>query len=312
LNFSITLKNFWKQRYLQAFALIGVAFILVFNYLPMFGILMAFKKYSISSGISGIITSDWVGLKYFSEFIHDYKFGTIIKNTLVISCAKLIFTFPLPIFLALLLNEVKLKTLKRVVQTVSYLPYFISWVIVAGFCQIFLSQQGVFNTAGVQLGFFDKALPFLTGNKYFLPLVIFSACWKDMGWWAIIFLASIASIDPTLYEAAQIDGAGRLKRIRHITLPGMSSTISIVLILALGNLLGGGLSGSNFEQSYLLGNPGNIDASDIIQTYVMRIGLSNGRYSYAAAVGLMQSVISVILVYISNICSKKISGQGLF
>jgi putative aldouronate transport system permease protein len=198
------------------------------------------------------------------------------------------------------------------VQTASYLPYFISWVIVAGFATIFLSGDGVINTAGVSLGLFSKSLPFLSGPKYFLPIVLFTSSWKDTGWWAIIFLASIASIDPTLYEAAQIDGAGRLSRMRHITLPGISGTITIVLILALGNLLGGGLSGSNFEQCYLLGNPGNIDVSDIIQTYVMRIGLTKNRYSYAAAVGLMQSVISVMLVYFSNLACRKLTGQSLF
>ncbi|MGA2977224.1 MAG: ABC transporter permease subunit [Spirochaetia bacterium] len=306
------LRDFWKQRSLQTFTLIGMVFILVFCYLPMFGILMAFKNYSISTGVIGIITSQWVGLKYFLQFFNDYKFGTILYNTVIISLTKLVFTFPLPILLALILNEVKNRPIKRVVQTVSYLPYFISWVIVSGFCQIFLTQNGVINSVAMNLGLTSKAIPFLTSTSIFLPLVILSACWKDMGWWAIIFLAAIAGIDPSLYEAAEIDGAGRLRRIWHITLPGISGTITIVLILALGNLLGGGLSGSNFEQCYLLGNPGNIDASEIIQTYVIRVGLSNGRYSYAAAAGLMQSVISVILVYTSNRASRRISGQSLF
>ena len=215
------------------------------------------------------------------------------------------------IVLALVLNEVKCLPFKKLVQTTSYLPYFISWVIVTGFCQLFLQSNGIINNLLSAAGR-GNSVPFLTAPQYFLPIVVITACWKDMGWWAILFLASITGIDPTLYEAAEIDGAGRLKRIWHITLPGIKGTITVVLIMAMGNLLGGGLSGSNFEQSYLLGNAGNIDASEIIQTYVMKVGLSNGRYSYAAAVGLFQSVISIILVMTSNFVSKKVSGSSLF
>lgn len=306
------LRLLWKQRQFQAFVLVGMGFVLVFNYLPMFGLLMAFKKYDITDGIGGVFTSPWVGLQYFREFIKDYKTGTIVTNTLAMSLSKLVLTYPMPILLALVLNEIKITGLKRVAQTVSYLPYFISWVIVAGFCTIFLGTEGVVNGAGVGLGLLKRRLPFLTGPQYFLPIVLVTAIWKDMGWWAIVFLASIASIDPQLYEAAQIDGAGRLKRIWHITLPGMSGTITIVTILAIGNLLGGGLSGSNFEQAYLLGNAGNMDVSDIIQTYVMRIGIIQNRYSYAAAVGLIQSVLSVCLIYTSNLVAGKISGHSLF
>jgi len=312
MNLTQTLKLFWKQRFLQVFVLVGVGFVIVFNYVPMFGLMMAFRKYSIASGIQGIFTSEWVGLKYFTEFITDYKTGTIIRNTLVMSFAKLILSFPVPILLALLLSEVRNKPLKRVIQTASYLPYFISWVIVSGFASIFFGLNGVVNTIGMNIGFIEEALPFLSGNKYFLPIVIGTAIWKDMGWWAIIFLASIAGIDPSQYESAEIDGAGRLQRIWYITLPGISGTITIVTILAVGNLLGGGLSGSNFEQAYLLGNAGNNEVSDIIQTYVMRVGINENRYSYATAVGLMQSIISVILIYFSNQAAKKISGNSLF
>lgn len=301
----------WNQRALQAFALVGVAYLLIFHYIPMVGVLMAFKKYKITSGFVGIFTSPWVGLKYFEEFVTDYNFFSILKNTLVMSLIKMVFTFPLPILLALVLNEVKCMPFKKLVQTTSYLPYFISWVIVTGFCQIFLQSNGVINNILMALGREDS-VPFLTAPQYFLPIVVITACWKDMGWWAILFLASITGIDPTLYEAAEIDGAGRLRRIWHITLPGIKGTITVVLIMAMGNLLGGGLSGSNFEQSYLLGNAGNIEASEIIQTYVMKVGLSNGRYSYAAAVGLFQSLISIILVMTSNFVSRKVSGNSLF
>lgn len=302
----------WKQRHLQLFTLTGMLFIFIFSYIPMVGILMAFKDYKISSGILGIFTSGWVGFKYFIEFFTDYNSLGIIRNTLVMSILKMIFTFPLPILLALVLNEIKISPIKKFVQTASYLPYFISWVIVAGFCQIFLQSNGVINSFLLNLGLADSPIKFLTGSSYFLPIAVITACWKDMGWWAILFLASMAGIDLSLYEAAQIDGAGRIKRIWYITLPGIRSTITVVLILALGNLLGGGLGGSNFDQSYLLGNAGNIDISENIQTYVMKVGLSSGRYAYAAAIGLCQSIISVFLVLTSNSLAKKFTGDGLF
>lgn len=294
------------------FALVGIVFIIIFNYLPMFGIIISFKDYRITSGLMGIITSPWVGLKYFKEFFSDYNAGTVIRNTIVMSLVKLVFTFPLPILLALLLNEIRVLWFKRVVQTVSYLPYFISWVIVAGFCQIFLQANGVINGLLMALGLTSQNIAFYVTPKYFLPMVVFTSIWKDMGWWAILFLASITSIDPTLYEAASIDGVGRLKRILYITLPSIQGTITIVLIIALGNLLGGGLSGSNFEQAWLMGTGGNAEVSEILQTYLMKIGLSKGRYSYAAAMGLIQSCISLILVLCSNFSAKKITGEGLF
>ncbi|MDR2304579.1 MAG: ABC transporter permease subunit [Treponema sp.] len=303
---------FWKQRYLQVFALAGIVFLVIFSYLPMFGILIAFKEYKISGGLKGILFSPWVGLKYFREFFSDYNAGVIIRNTVVMSIVKLFFTFPLPILLALLLNEIHVPWFKRAVQTASYLPYFISWVIVAGFCQIFLQANGVINSLLMALGLTDGNIAFYVTPKYFLPMVVITSIWKDMGWWAILFLASITSIDPTLYEAAAIDGAGRLKRILYITLPGIQSTITVVLIIALGNLLGGGLSGSNFEQSWLMGTGGNAEVSEILQTYLMKIGLSKGRYSYAAAMGLIQSCFSVILVLTSNQAAKRVSGEGLF
>ncbi|MDR0999223.1 MAG: ABC transporter permease subunit [Clostridiales bacterium] len=303
-------KIFWKQRRLQLFVLMGMAFLFVFNYLPIFGIIMAFKNYKLSSGVLGIFTSPFVGLKNFKEFFGDYKFPFLLRNTLVLSVAKLVFTFPLPIFLAIVLNEVRNAKVKRVVQTVSYLPYFISWVIVSGFCQIFLSMNGVFNDLFAAMGW--QRMQLLTGSQFFRIIAVFTAMWKETGWWTIIFLAAITGIDTSQYESAQIDGATRLQRIAYITMPGILPTITVVLILALGNLIGGGLSGSNFEQSYLLGNTGNLDVSEIIQTYVLEIGLSQGRYAYATAAGLFQSIISFTLVLVSNFVAKRISGEGLF
>lgn len=310
---SSNLREFGKQKLLQTFALLGMAYLMIFSYIPMFGIIMAFKDYTINKGIGGIFSSKFVGFKYFIEFFSDYKFGLLLQNTLCISILKIIFTFPIPILFAIFLNEVRSHTFKKIIQTASYLPHFISWVVVSGFIFTFLSSNGgVINSILLSAGLIKDPVQFLTTPEYFWGLAVISDIWKEMGWWAIIFMAAIAGIDQTQYEAAYIDGAGRMARIWYITLPGIKGTITVILILALGNLLGGGLSGSSFEQSYLLGNAMNISKSEIIQTYVFKVGLSDGRYAYATAVGLLQSVISVLLIYSSNIFSKKITGAGLF
>jgi len=306
-------KQLKKQRVLHLFVGLGMIFLLIFSYTPMFGILMAFKEYSISSGIKGIFTSEWVGLKHFNEFVSDYRFGEIVRNTLVLSFLKVLFTFPAPILLAILLNEARNLRFKKIVQTVSYLPHFISWVVVAGIAFSFLSADiGMINKALMSLGLIDKPLDILTNADHFWGLAVGSAVWKEVGWWTIIFLAAIAGIDPTLYEAAQIDGAGRLARIRHITFQGMKGTIVVVLILTIGSILGGGLVGSNFEQAFLFGNSINNSTSEIVQTYAFKVGLRDGRFSYAAAIDLIQSIISVILIFSSNYIAKRASGSSLF
>jgi putative aldouronate transport system permease protein len=310
---SYSWKRFKKQKVLHLFVGLGIIFLLIFAYTPMFGIIMAFKNYSISSGIKGIFTSEWVGIKHFDEFVNDYQFGTIVRNTLVLSFLKVIFAFPAPILLAILLNEVKHLRFKRLVQTVSYLPHFISWVVVVGIAFSFLSAEiGLVNKALVSLGVIDKPLDILTNPDYFWGLAVGSAVWKEVGWWTIIFLAAIAGINPALYEAAQIDGAGRIARIRHITLPSMKGTIVVVLILTIGSILGGGLVGSNFEQAFLFGNSINNPTSEIVQTYAFKVGLRDGRFSYAAAIDLIQSVISVVLIFSSNYIAKRVSGSSLF
>jgi len=306
-------KQLKKQKVLHLFVGLGMIFLLIFSYTPMFGILMAFKEYSISTGIKGIFTSEWVGLKHFDEFINDYRFGEIVRNTLVLSLLKVLFTFPAPILLAIILNEAKNLRFKKIVQTVSYLPHFISWVVVAGIAFSFLSADiGMINKALMSLGIINKPLDILTSADHFWGLAVGSAIWKEVGWWTIIFLAAIAGIDPTLYEAAQIDGAGRLARIRHITFQGMKGTIVVVLILTIGSILGGGLVGSNFEQAFLFGNSINNSTSEIVQTYAFKVGLRDGRFSYAAAIDLIQSIISVILIFSSNFIAKRASGSSLF
>ncbi len=305
--------QFKKQLPFHVFVWLGLLFLFVFNYLPMFGILMAFKEYKITSGISGIFTSDWAGLTYFKEFYHDYNFSNLIRNTIAISLLKVIFSFPVPILLAIMLNEVRKMAFKRVVQTVSYLPHFISWVVVTGAAYAFFSTEvGVINELMLDWGWISKPLDLLTNPDSFWGLAVGTAIWKEAGWWTIIFLAAIAGIDPSQYEAAEIDGAGRLQRIWHVTLPGLKSPITVVLILTIGSMLGGGLVGSNFEQSFLLGNALNSDKSAIIQTYAFESGLAKGRYAFATAIDLMQSVISLFLVLTSNMIAKRTSGNGLF
>jgi len=308
------LKTLKKQCFIQGFVILGMLFLLIFKYIPMFGIVMGFKDYTITMGVKGIFTSKWVGFKHFKEFFTDYNFWPLVRNTTMLSVLKLVFTFPVPILFAILLNEMRSQRFKRFVQTVSYLPHFVSWVVVSGLVVNFLStDRGVVNNILMAAGLIKKRIEFLSDPDYFWGLAVATDIWKDMGWWAIIFLAAITGIDPCLYEAAEIDGAGRLRKIWHITLPGIKGTITVVLILALGNLFGGGLSGSNFEQAFLLGNPMNSDKSEIIQTYVFEIGLSKGRYAYATAVGLIQSVISLILVFLSNSVLKRLSdGSSLF
>jgi len=306
-------KRFKKERTMHLFVGLGIAFLLVFNYIPMFGILMAFKKYAIVDGIQGIFTSPWAGLEYFKEFVSDYRFGELVRNTIVLSLLKVVFTFPAPILFAILLNEARHVLFKRLVQTVSYMPHFISWVVVVGLSFSFFSTDiGIVNKLLVGWGWADKPLDVLTNANYFWGLAVGSAVWKEMGWWAIIFLAAIAGINPSLYEAAQIDGAGRLARIWHITLPGIRGTVIVVMILTIGSILGGGLVGSNFEQAYLLGNDMNNSTSEIVQTYAFKVGLADGRYSYAAAIDLIQSIISVILIFASNAIAKRTSGSSLF
>jgi putative aldouronate transport system permease protein len=302
-----------RQKHAHIFVLIGMLIVFVFQYMPMFGILMAFKNYTITSGIKGIFTSDWVGLKYFKEFFNYYNFDQMIKNTLGISLLKLVFTFPVPILLAIMLNELRGKFFKRFVQTVSYFPHFISWIVVSGLLVIFFStNSGIVNDALLSLGIIKEPIALLTDPDYFWGLAVGSAMWKEAGWWAIIFLAAISGLDPSLYESAEIDGAGRLRRIWNITLPGIRGTIVVVLILAVGSLLGGGLVGSNFEQSYLLGNVMNNEKSEILQTYAFKMGLAQGRYAYATAIDLLQSIIAIILVFGSNYISKKTTKSGLF
>ncbi|WP_338789552.1 ABC transporter permease [Metabacillus sp. FJAT-53654] len=310
---SFFLKRFQKQIPFQILVGLGMLFLLIFSYIPMFGIILAFKDYKISTGIEGIFTSAWVGFHHFKTLFNDYNFPTLVRNTLALSILKIIFTFPIPIIFAIMLNEVKNEHFKRFVQTASYLPHFISWVVVTGIAYAFFSTgYGIFNDLLLSLNIIDKPWDVLTNSDSFWGLAVMTAIWKEAGWWTIIFLAALAGIDPSLYEAAEMDGAGRIKKILHVTLPGIKGASIVVLILSIGNILGGGLGGSNFDQAMLLGNSLNSETSQIIQTYAFNVGLAQGRYSFATAIDLMQSIISVFLIFTSNYIAKKVSGTGLF
>lgn len=299
---------FRRQLTLHIILLLGLVFLLIFSYIPMVGIIIAFKEFKLSSGVWGFFTSKWVGFKWFDEFLSSPVFFRLLRNTLALSVMKLVIVFPTPIVFAIMLNEVRSRKLKRLVQTASYLPHFISWIVVSGLCYtMFSSVNGLLNEVLMKTGVISKGLTLLTEGKQYWGLAIGTEIWKETGWNAIIFIAAISGIDSTLYEAAQIDGAGRIQRIFHVTLPCIKGTITIMFILALGGLVNG-----NVEQALLLGNSLNRDYSEIINSYVISMGLQKFRFDYAAAVGLMQSVISVILVFSSNAVSRKFSGASLY
>lgn len=299
---------FKKQITKQVFVWLGLLFLLIFNITPMLGVITAFKEYQLRTGFIGIFTGDFVGLRYFKEFFTDRKFADLLANTLTISFLKIIAAFPLPILFAIMISEMRGRKYKRIVQTASYLPHFISWVIVAGvFFAFFSTTNGVLNEILMNLKLIKEPIPILYDSKYYYFLAVISDIWKETGWGAIIYLAAISGIDPTLYESAQIDGAGRLRRIWHITIPCIKGTIAVMLILGIGGIIYG-----NFDQTMLLQNTMNISRSEILDTYIYKIGLSQGRYSYAAAAGLFQSLVSLVLVLTTNRLSRKISGASLF
>ncbi len=306
--------RFKSQGFLQVFAIMGLLYLAVFCYLPMFGLQIAFRDYKPTMGLAGFFTAPVTGndgFYHFKTFFNDPDFGIIMRNTVLLSLLKLAFSFPVPVLFALALNEMRGTRLKRIVQTVSYLPHFISWVIVYGLVFTFLNtSNGVVNQVLHGLGY--KKMEFLTGTEYYWPIAVITDVWKEMGWWSIIFLAAITGIDPSQYESARVDGASRVKCIWHITLPNIKGTIVVVLILSIGSLMSGGMGGSNFDQSYLFGNTVNYSRSITLPYYIYSMGLTKFRFSYATAVGLFQSVISLCLVLISNAFSKRTTGHGFF
>ena len=299
-------KHLWKRikehRTVYLIFLPTLLFYLIFMYIPMFGNIMAFQDYSVARGIFG---SRFVGLENFADFLTNYKFFTLLKNTLVLNLLGLVISFPAPIILALLLNELKCFKFKKSVQTITYMPYFISSVVMVGMIMVFVSNDGLINNIRGIFGL--DAISFMTQPGYFPWIYTISDVWRTMGWNSIIYIAAIASVDQELYEAARIDGAGRWKQVLHVTLPGISTTIILLLIIRIGQMLSIG-----YEKIILLYNPSIYDTADVISTYVYRRGLIDGDYSYSTAVSMFNSVCNFILLMSANAVSKKVSGDGIW
>lgn len=298
------LKRIYKHRVIYLFILPAIVWYIVFCYIPMYGITLAFKDFQFNKGM---LYSPWVGLRYVKQFIMHYDFLRIFKNTVIISCLKLLFTFPAPIILALSLNEVRNKRFKKLVQTASYLPYFVSWVVVVSLMEKFLTPN--FGPINEWLNhiFGIEPIYFMGKKEYFYPIVVFSEIWKNVGWGSIIYLAAISGIDPALYEAAYVDGANRWQQILKITLPSLLPTIGILFILNIGNFVRLG-----FDQMYLLQKPSIMQISEIFDTYIVKVGIKQGQFSYASAVQLFQSTFSLGLVLVVNKIIKKVSGISLW
>ncbi|MBR2567910.1 MAG: sugar ABC transporter permease [Paenibacillus sp.] len=304
-------QQFWKTLWLDVrkdyslylLLIPGMLIVLLFKYTPMYGIVIAFKDFNIFDGYAA---SPWVGLKHFEKLFTSPDFLLVFRNTLIISVYKLVFLFPLPIIIALMLHELKQLLFKRVVQTIIYLPHFLSWVIVSGlFIDLLSTNGGLINKLLVSLGM--EPIAFFLDTSVFRGLLVTSAGWKEVGWSTIVYLAAFATIDPQLYDAAKIDGAGKWKQLLHITLPGISSTIILMLILRLGSILEAGT-----EQILVMYNPTVYKVSDVIGTYVYRMGLGNQDYSFTTAVGLFESVIAFVLVITGNALSRKYLQRGIW
>lgn len=305
-----TAQNSWwyrnkQQIQLQTMILPAVIFIIIFAYVPMYGLIIAFKDYKVLKGFFG---SEWVGIKYFQEFFMDPIFPRLLRNTLGMNLLSFAINFPAPIIFALLLNELRFMRYKKAIQTVSYLPHFVSWVVFGGLALNILSPTtGALNGILVKLGVIPEPVNFIAIPEYFWIIMAILSLIKGLGWGSIIYIAAISGVDPELYESAVVDGAGRFQRMWHITLPCIAPTISIMLIFAIAGILNTGV-----EQLLVLQNSSNIAMSETIDTYVYKIGIQQARYSFATAAGLAKSIVAVLLLLGANYLSKKISENSLF
>lgn len=302
----MTLKDKWiKYRVFYLMLFPAIISFLVFSYWPMTGIILAFRKFTFTSGMYG---AKWVDFKYFEDFFSNREAGMYVKNTLIISLIKLFIYLPFPIMLALILNEVRKPRLRSIYQSISYLPYFISWVVVVGIIsRLFAPDTGMINVLLKNLNLSDGSKFWMMDPNFFYTAVFGSYLWKNIGWDSIIYFAAIMGISPSLYEAAAIDGANRLKQTRHVTLPGIRSTIMILFILSLGGILTAG-----FDQIYLMQNPGNFTVSETIDTYIVKTGLEQAKYGPATAVGLMQGIVGLILTIIANKLADKYGDNAVW
>ncbi|MCU6790980.1 MULTISPECIES: sugar ABC transporter permease [Paenibacillus] len=300
---AVSKRFLFKYVDLYLMVLPGLLFLIIFKYVPMYGVVIAFKDYNL---IQGVMNSKWVGLQYFRELFLFDEFPRVVRNTLYISLMKLIVGFPAPILLALLLNELRLVRFKRAVQTVTYLPHFISWVVIGGIAVDLLSpNSGIVNKALEVLGL--QPVFFLSDERLFRWILVYSDVWKEAGWGAIIYLAALIGINEELFQAATVDGAGRLRQIWHVSLPGIRSTIIVLLLLRLGHVLDAG-----FEQVLVMYNPVVYDVADIIDTYVFRVGLGTMQFGLTTAAGLFKSVIGCVLLLLANYLARKMGEEGVF
>ncbi|GIO68905.1 ABC transporter permease [Paenibacillus cookii] len=297
------LRHIRRDRELLLLFIPCILFYVIFRYGPLYGLIIAFKDYSVFTGVLG---SDWVGLKHFIKFFGNQDFWMLFRNTLLLGFYTLVFGFPFPILLAVLLNEVRVQWFKKSVQTLSYLPAFLSVVIISSMIIDFLSPtNGLLNQLLAALGFEKKY--FLADSGWFRPIYVISEIWGTVGYESIIYLAAIAGISPTLYEAAKVDGATRFHMIRHITIPGLMPTMLIMFILKTGSMIRVG-----YEKVLLLYNPMTYNVADVFSTYVYRKGLLESNYSYAAAVGMFEALVAMVMLLGANAVSRKIGGKGLW
>lgn len=295
-------KNIHKNWILYLFLLPCLTYIIIFNYIPLYGIQIAFKDFRASLGITG---SPWVGWKHFENFFNSYQFGTLLRNTLSLSVYQLIATLPLPVFLALLLNYTTMPGLKRFAQTSTYAPHLISVVVMAGMLIVFSGQNGLFNQLLKLFGI--EPIAFLGRADMYQSMYVWSTVWQRTGYNAVIYIAALSGVSDELHEAAIVDGANKLKRIWHIDIPAILPTMVILIIMNVGNLMGIG-----FEKSFLLQNNLNLERSEIIATYVYKIGIQGAQYSYATAIGLFNNIINFALLVTVNKIAKKLSGSSLW
>ncbi len=297
-----TWKKIKKSKYLYLMMLIPIVYYVLFHYMPLYGVLISFKDYKVAKGVWG---SPWVGFKWFEKFLTDEYFWKLVRNTLLLNIYGLLWGFPIPIALALMLNEVSSSGFKRIIQSVSYLPHFISTVVVCGMVMNFLSLDGIINRFVAFLGF-DK-IQFMLMPEWFRTVFTASGIWQTCGWTSIIYLSALTAVDQEVLEAAMIDGANRFQKIRYVTLPSIAPTISIMLIMQLGKLMSLG-----YEKIILLYNGSTYETADVISSYVYRRGILNNVFSYSTAVGLFQSVVGVLLLICSNTITKKLSENSLW
>jgi putative aldouronate transport system permease protein len=292
----------WRYRWLYLMILPTIVYFVIFAYLPMIGLQIAFKDFKV---FSGMWASPWVGLEHFQAMFASAKFPELLRNTLLISLYRIVFGFPVPIIFALLLNEVRRMWFKRTVQTVTYFPHFLSWVVFAGIVVNILGPTGIVNTLLLDAG--GERINFLTNPDTFRSVLVLTGIMKEFGWGAIIYLAALSGIDATLYEAARVDGAGRLRQIWHVTLPGLRPVMAVLLVLSLGNLLDAG-----FDQVFQLYNGAVLDVADIIDTWVYRVGLLDAQFELATAVGLFKGVVGMVLIVVANYVLRRMGQRSIW